>query len=58
VSIQWKLFCIVHNLWKCMKPLAEKFKKEGRIWKGNLHISGFITVFSKLFSKFIFKIIF
>jgi hypothetical protein len=22
VGIQWKLYCIVHNIWKCMKPLA------------------------------------
>ena len=24
-NIQWKLYCIVHNIWKCMKPLAEKY---------------------------------
>jgi len=22
VNIQWLLFCIVHNMWKCMKPLG------------------------------------
>ena len=26
VNIQWQLFCIVHNLWKCMKPLGRKLK--------------------------------
>jgi len=25
VGIQWKLFCIVHNMGKCMKPLAERY---------------------------------
>ena len=24
VGAQWKLYCIVHNIGKCMKPLAEK----------------------------------
>jgi hypothetical protein len=27
VNIQWQLFCIVHNIWKCMKPLALKYDK-------------------------------
>jgi hypothetical protein len=22
VNIQWQLYCIVHNIWKCMKPLS------------------------------------
>jgi transposase len=25
VDIQWKLYCIVHNIGKCMKPLMEKY---------------------------------
>jgi hypothetical protein len=25
VGIQWKLFCMVHNIGKCMKPLAERY---------------------------------
>jgi len=25
VSTQWQLFCIVHNMWKCMKALSEKY---------------------------------
>ena len=25
VDTQWKLFCIIHNLWKCMKPLTELY---------------------------------
>jgi len=25
VNIQWQLFCIVHNMWKCIKPLSEKY---------------------------------
>ena len=25
VNIQWQLYCIVHNLWKCMAPLAKKY---------------------------------
>ena len=25
VNTQWKLYCIVHNIGKCMKPLAEKY---------------------------------
>ena len=25
VNIQWKLYCIVHNIWKCIKPLTEKY---------------------------------
>jgi len=25
VTAQWLLFCIVHNMWKCMKPLSEKY---------------------------------
>ena len=24
-GIQWKLFCMVHNIGKCMKPLAERY---------------------------------
>ena len=27
VNIQWLLFCIVHNLWKCMKPLGARYRK-------------------------------
>jgi transposase len=27
VNIQWLLFCIVHNIWKCVKPLAKKLGK-------------------------------
>jgi transposase len=27
VNIQWLLFCMVHNIWKCMKPLREKYEK-------------------------------
>jgi hypothetical protein len=27
VRTQWKLYCIVHNLWKCMLPLSKKVKK-------------------------------
>ena len=26
VNIQWKMFCIVHNIWKCAVPLALKLK--------------------------------
>ena len=26
VNSQWKLYCIVHNIGKCMKPLAKKLK--------------------------------
>ena len=26
VNSQWKLFCIVHNIGKCMKPLAKKLR--------------------------------
>ena len=26
VNIQWKMFCIVHNIWKCVAPLALKLK--------------------------------
>jgi len=25
VNIQWLLYCIVHNMWKCMKPLSGKY---------------------------------
>ena len=25
VNIQWKLFCMVHNMWKCMKPLRLQY---------------------------------
>jgi len=25
VNIQWQLYCIVHNIWKCMKPLSLKW---------------------------------
>ena len=25
VNTQWQLYIIVHNLWKCMKPLCEKY---------------------------------
>jgi transposase len=25
VNTQWKLYNIVHNMWKCMKPLAERY---------------------------------
>jgi len=25
VNIQWLLYCIVHNIWKCSKPIAEKY---------------------------------
>ena len=25
VNIQWKLYCIVHNIWKCMGPLTERY---------------------------------
>ena len=25
VNIQWKLYCMVHNMCKCIKPLAEKY---------------------------------
>ena len=25
VNTQWKLYIIVHNMWKCMKPLGEKY---------------------------------
>jgi len=25
VNIQWQLYCIVHNLWKCMKPLSLQY---------------------------------
>ena len=25
VNAQWLLFCIVHNMWKCMKPLSDKY---------------------------------
>jgi transposase len=25
VNIQWKLYCLVHNIWKCMMPLAVKY---------------------------------
>jgi len=25
VNIQWILYCIVHNMWKCMKPLRIKY---------------------------------
>jgi len=24
VDIQWKLYCIVHNIWKCIRPLMKK----------------------------------
>jgi transposase len=27
VGTQWKLYCIVHNIGKCMKPLADKHRK-------------------------------
>jgi len=27
VNIQWQLFCIVHNMWKCMKPLGLSYCK-------------------------------
>jgi hypothetical protein len=27
VNIQWKLYCIVHNIWKCMNPLVKKYVK-------------------------------
>jgi len=26
VNIQWQLYCIVHNMWKCMKPLSKKYR--------------------------------
>jgi transposase len=25
VDIQWKLYCIVHNIWKCIAPMAVKY---------------------------------
>jgi len=25
VNIQWQLYCIVHNIWKCIKPITEKY---------------------------------
>ena len=25
VNTQWQLYIIVHNIWKCMKPLGEKY---------------------------------
>jgi len=25
VDIQWKMYCIVHNIWKCIKPLGKKY---------------------------------
>ena len=25
VNIQWKLYCMIHNMAKCIKPLAEKY---------------------------------
>ena len=25
VNIQWQLFCIVHNLWKCIKPMVKSY---------------------------------
>jgi len=25
VNTQWLLYCIVHNMWKCIKPLSEKY---------------------------------
>jgi len=25
VNIQWQLFCIVHNMWKCIQSLSEKY---------------------------------
>jgi hypothetical protein len=25
VNIQWQLYCIVHNIWKCVNPLGEKY---------------------------------
>jgi len=25
VNIQWQLYCIVHNLWKCVKPLSLQY---------------------------------
>jgi transposase len=25
VGIQWKLYCMVHNMWKCMKALGEQY---------------------------------
>jgi len=25
VNIQWQLYCIVHNMWKCMKPLSLQY---------------------------------
>ena len=25
VNIQWLLYCIVHNIGKCMRPLGEKY---------------------------------
>jgi hypothetical protein len=27
-DMQWKMFCIVHNIWKCTAPLAIKLKKK------------------------------
>ena len=26
MDVQWKMFCIVHNIWKCMGPLRKKFR--------------------------------
>jgi hypothetical protein len=26
VNLQWQLYCIVHNIGKCIKPIDEKFK--------------------------------
>lgn len=25
VDIQWKMYCIVHNIWKCIRPLGKKY---------------------------------
>ena len=25
VNIQWELYCIVHNIWKCMKPMSLEY---------------------------------
>ena len=30
VNTQWQLYIIVHNIWKCMKPLGKKYEAQGK----------------------------
>jgi hypothetical protein len=30
VGIQWKMYCMVHNMCKCIKPLGKGYRKKGK----------------------------